>query len=91
MKPHEILAEPELGQAVLQIVSNRRLDAFAESSGVDLRSVPRAAIAGFPYATLYLAEVPSGVTAVARERFGDRLLAGAVTKQPRSDLVRITG
>jgi hypothetical protein len=91
VKPHEILAEPELGQAVLQIVSSRRLDAFTESSGVDLRRVPRAAVAGFPYATLYLAEVPSGVTAVARERFGDRLLAGAVTKQPRSDLVRITG
>jgi hypothetical protein len=90
-KPHEILVEPELGPAILQIVSSRRLDAFAESSGVDLRQVTRGAVAGFPYATVYLAEVPAGAAAAAREHFGDRLLAGAVTKQPRPNLMRITG
>jgi hypothetical protein len=90
-KPQELFAEPELGPAILQIIPERRLDAFAESSGVDLRQVRRGIIAGFPYATLYLAELPGGVAAVARERFSDRLLAGAVTKQPRPELMRITG
>src|SRR5882724_691394 len=57
VRPQQILSEPELGQAILQIVSERRFDAFQESSGVDLRTLLSAAIAGFPYATLYLAEV----------------------------------
>ncbi len=91
LRPQQILAEPELGQAIRQIVSERRFDAFQESSGVDLRMLPSAAIAGFPYATLYLAEVPSGVTANARTLFSERLLEGAVTKQPRPTLTRITG
>ena len=91
VKPQELLSEPELGPAIQQIVPSVRWDAFAESSGVDLRAVPAAAIAGFPYSTLYLAEVPNGVAAVARERFGERLLAGAVTKRPWPALVRVTG
>jgi hypothetical protein len=91
VRPQQVLAEPELGRAVLQIVSERRFDAFQESSGVDLRKLPSAAIAGFPYATLYLAEVPNGVAANARALFRERLLAGAVTKQPRPTLTRITG
>jgi hypothetical protein len=40
---------------------------------------------------LYLAEVPSGVAANARAMFSERLLEGAVTKQPRPTLTRITG
>jgi hypothetical protein len=91
VRPQQILSEPELGQAILQIVSERRFDAFQESSGVDLRKLSSAAIAGFPYATLYLAEVPSGVAANARTLFSERLLEGAVTKQPRPTLTRITG
>lgn len=91
VKPREILADPELGPAIAEIVSSRRLDAFAESSGVDLRQVTHAAVAGFPYATLYLAEVPDGEAAAAREHFSERLLAGAVSKQPRANLMRITG
>jgi hypothetical protein len=90
-KPREILSEPELGPALEQLVSQRRLDAFAESSGVDLRQVAHGAVAGFPYATLYLAEVPDGVAATARDNFSERLLAGAVTKEPRPHLRRITG
>jgi hypothetical protein len=91
VRPQQILSEPELGQAILQVVSERRFDAFQESSGVDLRKLPSAAIAGFPYAILYLAEVPSGVAASARTLFSERLLDGAVTKQPRPTLTRITG
>jgi hypothetical protein len=91
IKPAQILTEPELGQAISQIVPGRRFDAFAEASGVDLRAVPSAAVAGFPYATLYLAEVPSGVTERVRDHFRERLLTGAVDKHPRPGLVRIGG
>ncbi len=91
VKPSALFADPELGPALAQVVTTRRLDAFTEVSGVDLRQLPRAAVAGFPYATLYLAEVPAGMAASAREHFNERLLAGAVTKEPRPNLTRITG
>jgi len=91
VKPQQVLAEPELRQAISQIIPTSRFDAFAESSGVDLRVLPEAAIAGFPYSTLYLAELPSGVAALARARFEERLLAGALTRQPCHGLTRITG
>jgi len=91
LKPRQVLAEPELGQALLQIIPTRRFDAFAESSGIDLRQLPEAAIASFPYSTLYLAELPSGVAANARARFEERLLAGAVTQQLHPGLTRVTG
>jgi hypothetical protein len=91
VRPQQILSEPELGAAILQVVSSRRFDAFQESSGVDLRTLPTASIAGFPYATLYLAEVPSGVAAKARAMFSERLVAGAITRQPRPALIRISG
>jgi len=91
IKPREVLAQPELGQAILRIIPSQRFDAFAESSGVDLRVLPEAAIAGFPYSTLYVAELPNGVAENARARFAERLLAGAVTKRPHPGLTRITG
>jgi len=91
LAPQRILSEPELGQAILQIIPSARFDAFAESSGVELRILPAAAIAGFPYSTLYVAELPKGVAALARARFSERLLEGAVTKQVHPGLTRITG
>ena len=90
-KPRQILADPELGQAILQIIPRTRFDAFAESSGVDLRALPEAAIASFPYSTLYVADLPRGVAALARTRFGERLLTPAVSKRSHSGLTRITG
>ena len=91
VKPREILSDPQLGPAILRIISSRRLDAFAEASGVDLRQVPHGAVAGFPYATLYLAEVQGAAAKLAREHFSERLVAGAVTKRARPNLLRITG
>jgi len=91
IKPRQALAEPELAQAISHIIPSVRFDAFAESSGVDLRVLSEAAIAGFPYSTLYLAELRSGTAALARARFSERLLAGAVSKQPHPGLTRITG
>jgi len=91
VKPGELLGHPELGPALRQVLTERRLDAFTEASGVDLRRVPKAAVAGFPYATVYLAEVPADMAESARERFTERLVAGATTKRPRPNLTRITG
>jgi hypothetical protein len=91
LKPQQILAQPELGQAISQIIPSARFDAFAESSGVDLRALTDAGVASFPYSTLYLAELPRGVAALARARFSERLLAGAVSKRPHPGLTRITG
>lgn len=91
IKPQQLLDHPEFGQAISQIIPTPRFDAFAESSGVDLRTLSEAGIAGFPYSTLYLAELPPGVAAVARARFEERLLAGAVSKRTHPGLVRITG
>ncbi|HYQ01193.1 MAG TPA: hypothetical protein VER96_21125 [Polyangiaceae bacterium] len=91
IKPQQLLARPELAQAISQIIPTSRFEAFADSSGVDLRVLSEAGVAGFPYSTLYLAELPHGVAALARARFGERLLAGAVSKQPHPGLTRITG
>lgn len=91
VKPHQIVADPELGKAIEPIVPRARFDAFAESSGVDLRTVPEAVVAGFPYSTLYLATLPNQAAAQARVRFRERLLSGAVIKHPHPALVRMTG
>jgi len=91
VRPSELLNHPELGPALAQVVTERRLDAFAEASGVDLRHVPNAAVAGFPYATMYLAEVPSAMAASAREHFTERLVDAATTKHPRPNLTRVSG
>ncbi len=90
-RPRQILADAELGPAIFEIVPARRFDAFEESSGVDLRALPSAVIAGFPYSTLYLAEVSTGVAARARAAFADRLLAGAAVRRSHPALIRITG
>src|SRR6187402_3998736 len=34
VKPQQVLADPELGAAIRELSSDRRFDAFAESSGV---------------------------------------------------------
>ncbi len=91
VKPKQALANAELGPAIERIVPAVRFDAFEEASGVDLRQVPSALVAGFPYSTMYLAELPTDVAAVARARFSERLWTGAVTKRPRPTLTRITG
>src|SRR3954468_14801553 len=91
LNPQSIFADPELSQAIERIAPRSRFDAFTQASGVDLREVPRAAIAGWPYSTLYVAELPNGVAALARTRFNERLVSGALTKHTRPDLFRITG
>jgi len=91
VRPQRIFAEPELASAIEQIVPSRRFAAFAEASGVDLHAVPEAAVAGWAYSTLYIAELPRDVAPLARARFSERLLSGALTKHAHPGLYRITG
>lgn len=91
LQPEQLLKDPELGPAIRQIVPEKRLDAFAEASGVELRRVTTAAVAGFPYTTLYLAELPEGAAELARSRFSDRLVGGARLKRSHPALLRISG
>lgn len=91
VKPQQIFAEPELARAIEQIVPSERFDSFTVASGVDLHELPEAAIAGWAYSTLYVAQLPSGVAALTRARFSERLLSGARTKHAHPGLYRITG
>lgn len=91
VKPEAVLADPALGAAVRELVSERRLDAFGEASGVDLRGTKSALVAGFAYSTVYSVELADGAAETARERFGERLLNGAVTTRLRPGIVRTTG
>ena len=91
LKPRQLFANADLARAIQRIATPERFAAFAQVSGVDLRELPDAAIAGWPYSTMYLAELPSGVAATARARFAERLLSGALTKHAHPGLFRITG
>jgi hypothetical protein len=91
VKPRQILATPELADAIERIVPSARFSAFNQASGVDLHTVPEAAVAGFAYSTLYIAELPNGAAGLARARFSERLLSGALTRHTRPGLFRITG
>jgi len=88
--PKQIAGEPELRKAIDQLLPETRLDAFAKSSGVDLRTASSALVAGFDFATLYAAIVPDGGDLV-EQRFTERLIAGPSVKSPHPKIRRITG
>jgi hypothetical protein len=73
-----------------RLLSKERLDAFATSSGVDLRALPEGCIAGFDYGTLYLARTGTDNDLV-RKRFEARLVTDPIVRSSRRDLWRITG
>lgn len=66
------------------------MDALARSTGIDVRTLQAAAIAGFDLGTLYVARLPSPDGGRARARFEERL-TGAVVKRPRPNVYRIVG
>jgi hypothetical protein len=88
--PRELAQDPGLLAEVQRILSKERLDAFATSSGVDLRELSDGCVAGFDYGTLYLARVGSG-NQLVRKRFEARLVTDPLVRSTRSDLWRITG
>lgn len=89
-KPRVIAADSGLAEPLELLLPERRLDAFAKSSGVDLRKAESALAAGFDFGNLYMVEAPGSVKAV-QARFTERLISGAVTKRPHPELDWVTG
>ena len=85
----ELAHTPAFADAARVLFPKERLDAFARSTGVDLRDTPTGVAAGFDYATLFLAET-SGDDRNVEARFVDRLLVLA-SRSERAGMSRVTG
>ena len=90
-QPAKIASNPDLSRALSSILPGARLDAYAASTGADLRLIPRAAVGGYAYGTLYLAELSAADGARVRDAFAGRLRGGGIVKQPRAGIFRVSG
>jgi hypothetical protein len=88
--PKQLLLDPAVKSGVELLFPKPRLDAFARSSGVDLRALSSTCVAGFDIGTLYLAETHEGI-GVAQQAFVDRLVSHPVIKHPGPGVTHITG
>jgi len=88
--PKALAQSPELSTEMNRLLSKEKLDAFATSSGVDLRALPEGCIAGFDYGTLYLGRTGTDNDLV-RKRFEARLVTDPIIRSSRQDLWRVTG
>jgi hypothetical protein len=86
----ELSRAPEMRQSMELLFPAARLDAFARTTGLDLRAVPVGAAAGFDLATLFLAETP-WENASIEERFVARLAASARAESSAAGVRRISG
>jgi hypothetical protein len=89
-RPRELAETPGVTEALAPIFSSARLDAFASTTGVDLRKTPSALVARFDYATLYLAE-PTDDSYLVETLFLRRLVRGAQVKTPHPKLRTVLG
>lgn len=89
-RPAELAADPGLEKALSPLIPPVRLAAYARGTGVDLTHTPSALVAGFDYATLYMAETPGENLAVQQD-FVARLVSGPVETTPHADLHFIQG
>lgn len=89
-QPKRLLAAPKVRQALSRLVPEQSLNDYMSSSGVDPRALSAAAVAGFDYATLYIARV-GDEDALVEERFATRLLTSKGRKHPHPELWRTTG
>jgi hypothetical protein len=86
----ELSRSREMRDAVELLFPAARLDAFARSTGLDLRELPVGVAAGFDYATLFLAETP-WETASIEQRFVARLADSARVQVTARGLRRVSG
>ncbi len=86
----ELAKAPALSKASELLFPKQRLDAFAKSSGVDLRTAEVAVAAGFDYATLYLVQIEDSGTRI-EEAFSERLVAGPRRSAPHPRMRRVSG
>lgn len=89
-RPRELAQNTEFAEAVGRLLPEARLSAYAQATGVDLRTVPNGVIAGFDYATLYMAELRSGHELV-EQRFVARLLHDEALETKHPKLRRLSG
>lgn len=89
-QPARIARDPELGPALRPLIPKSGLEAFRNSTGIDLTKTSSALVAGFDYATLYAATATASHAAIER-RFIERTVAGAIRREPRPDLSFISG
>jgi hypothetical protein len=89
-KPKQLLYDSHVARSTEQLFPSKRLQAFAQGSGVDLRTLESGCIAGFDLGTLYLAETKTGI-GVAQQAFVDRLMSEPVIKHPGAGVTHITG
>ena len=88
--PRDFAGNRQFLTAFERLIPAQRLTAFADGSGVELRTLSEGCIAGFDYGTLYLARVGPSTRRV-QERFEARLVSGPVKKSPQPGIWRTTG
>lgn len=90
VRPAELFGAPDLIAPLARLVPNGGLDLFRETTGVELRTMPSALVAGFDRSTLYLGAATFDPT-VVETKFRERLLESGPRLAPRPDLVRLAG
>jgi hypothetical protein len=89
-RPRELAENAAFVEALSPLFSQKRLEAFTKTTGIDLRKTPSALAAGFDFGTLYIAETPSQNERV-QALFTERLLHGAIVQRPHPSLHRVSG
>jgi hypothetical protein len=87
--PSRLAADAELLAVLRPLLPPDRLEAYARATGVELRTLPEALVAGFDFSTLYLAR--GADASLVRRRFEERLLSGAVERVPRPGIEVVSG
>lgn len=88
--PQEIAKNAQIRALLARLVPAERFDAFRRTTGVDLRELGTAIIAGFDDSTLYLADTGAR-TAEATRRFDERLTGEAKHVRSHARVERIYG
>lgn len=86
----ELARMPEMRTSIELLFPSARLDAFAIATGLDLRTTPVAAAAGFDLATLFLAETP-WENALIERKFVERLTASVRAETSARGVRRVSG
>ena len=89
-RPKELASNSAFAAALEPLLPKPRLDAYATSTGIDLRTLPSAAVAGFGLGTMYLAETPDDTTR-AEELFALRVEGQPILDRPHPRVTRMLG
>lgn len=89
--PRRVATHVAFRDAVSVLLPPPRLDGFAAGSGVDLRKLDSALVAGFDLGTLYAFQPEAGTTSRVVARFRERLVSGERRHAPHPHLERISG